>query len=46
MAAGLDVHQKQRAVIEFCCEDETVENVDKRLKNVYGDDAVDRSTCR
>jgi hypothetical protein len=45
MAAALDVRQKQRAVIEFLCfENETVENIHKRLKNVYGDDAVDGST--
>jgi hypothetical protein len=45
MAAGLDVHQKHRAVIKFfCCENETVGNIDKRLKNVYGDDAIDCST--
>lgn len=45
MAAALHVRQKQRAVIEFlCCENETVGNIHKRLKRVYGDDAVDRST--
>jgi hypothetical protein len=45
MAAAVDVHQKQCAVIEFlCCENETVGNIHKRLKNVHGDGAVDRST--
>lgn len=45
MAATLDVRQKQRAVIEFlCCENETVGNIHKRLKKVYGNAAVDRST--
>jgi hypothetical protein len=44
MAAALDVRQKQRAVTEFlCCENETVGNIQKRLKNVYAVDAVDRS---
>ena len=33
MAIALDVRQKQRAVIEFLrCENETVENTEKRLK--------------
>lgn len=45
MAAALDVRQKQRAVIEFLfCENETAGNIHERLKKVYGDDAVDRST--
>jgi hypothetical protein len=45
MVAVLDIRQKQRAVIEFlCCENDTVGNVHKRLKNMYGDDAVDRRT--
>jgi hypothetical protein len=45
MAAALDVRQKQLAVIEFlCCENETVGNIYKILKNVYGDDADDHST--
>ncbi|KAJ4435624.1 hypothetical protein ANN_18240 [Periplaneta americana] len=36
---------KQHAVIEFlCCENETVGNIQKTLKKVYGDTAVDRST--
>ncbi|KAJ4450334.1 hypothetical protein ANN_01754 [Periplaneta americana] len=39
--------QKQRAVIEFlCCENETVGNIHKRLKKVYGDAAVDYSTVK
>ncbi|PSN54517.1 hypothetical protein C0J52_10215 [Blattella germanica] len=42
MAATLDIRQKQRAVIEFlCCENETVGNIHKRLKRVYGAAAVD-----
>ena len=45
MAATLDIRQKQHAVIEFlCCENETVGNIHKRLKRVYGAAAVDRST--
>jgi hypothetical protein len=45
MAAVLNVCKKQRAVIEFlCCENETVGNIHKRLKNVYEDDAVDHGT--
>jgi transposase len=45
MAAVLDVRQKQRGLIEFlCCENETVGNIHKRLKNVQGGDAVGRST--
>ncbi|PSN35826.1 hypothetical protein C0J52_22744 [Blattella germanica] len=45
MAATLDIRQKQRAVIEFlCCENESVGNIHKRLKRVYGAAAVDRST--
>ncbi|KAJ4444447.1 hypothetical protein ANN_06239 [Periplaneta americana] len=40
-----DIRQKQRAVIEFLCyENETVGNIRKRFKKVYGDAAVDRST--
>ncbi|KAJ4432976.1 hypothetical protein ANN_15233 [Periplaneta americana] len=43
IAAVLDIHQKQRVVIEFLCsENETVGNIHKRLKKVYGDAAVDR----
>jgi hypothetical protein len=39
------VAEEQRAVIKFlCCGNETVGNIHKRLKNVHGDDAVDRST--
>ncbi|PSN49523.1 hypothetical protein C0J52_24760 [Blattella germanica] len=45
MAATIDIRQKQRAVIEFlCCENETVGNIHKWLKRVYGAAAVDRST--
>ncbi|KAJ4433048.1 hypothetical protein ANN_15305 [Periplaneta americana] len=45
MTVVLDIRQKQRAVIEFlCCENETVGNIDTRLKRMYGDAAVDRST--
>ena len=45
MVAALDNHQKQSAVIEFlCCGNTTMANIHKRLRKVYGDDAVDRST--
>ena len=45
--SALDVCPKQCSVIEImCCENETVENIHKRLKKVYGDDAVDHSTVR
>jgi transposase len=45
MAATLYVRQKQRAIVEFLyCENETMGNIHKRFRNVYGDDAVDRST--
>jgi hypothetical protein len=44
VAAALDVCQKQRAVMFLCCENETVGNIHRRLKNVYGDDAVNHST--
>ena len=45
MAAAFDVRQKQHDVIGFlCCENATVANIHKRLKMVYGDDAVDLST--
>ncbi|KAJ4433526.1 hypothetical protein ANN_15835 [Periplaneta americana] len=45
MTAVFDNRHKQRAVIEFlCCENETVGIIHKRLKKVYGDAAVDRST--
>jgi histone-lysine N-methyltransferase SETMAR len=41
----MDVRMKQRAVIEFLVlEKETVGNIHKRLQNVYGNSAVDRST--
>ena len=44
MVAALGVSQKQRAVIEFlCCENEPVANIHKKLKMLYGDDAVDRN---
>ena len=43
MAAPMDMHMKQRAVIEFLVlEKETVGNIHKRLQNVYGNSAVDR----
>ncbi|KAJ4449264.1 hypothetical protein ANN_00662 [Periplaneta americana] len=46
MAVVLDIRQKQRAVTEFlCCENETMGNIHKSLKNVYGDAAVNRSTA-
>lgn len=41
----MDIRMKQRAVIEFLVlEKETASNIHKRLQNVYGDSAVDRST--
>jgi hypothetical protein len=40
-----DVRLKQWAVIEFLVEEnESVTNIYRRLKNVYGDNAVDKST--
>jgi hypothetical protein len=40
-----DVRLKQRAVTEFLVtEKESVTNIHRRLKNVYGDNAVDEST--
>jgi hypothetical protein len=40
-----DVRLKQRAVIEFLVtEKKSVTNIHGRLKNVYGDNAVDKST--
>jgi hypothetical protein len=45
MAVALDVRQKQSSVIQFlCCENATAGNIHKRLQNVHGDDAVNRST--
>jgi len=45
MAAPMNLCTKQRAVIEFLVsEKETVGNIHKRLQNVYGNCAVDRST--
>ena len=47
MAALQEVHQKQRAVIEFLvAEGETPLNIHKRLQNVYGDCAIDYSTVK
>ena len=47
MASTYDSRQKQRAVIEFlCAEKETVVKIRKRLRAVYGDAAVGRSTVR
>jgi hypothetical protein len=40
-----DVLSKQRAVIEFLlAENESITNIHRRLTNVYGDMAVDKST--
>jgi hypothetical protein len=40
-----DLCLKQRAVIEFVvAEKESITNIHRRLKNVYGDNAVDKST--
>ena len=42
--AALDVCQKQHAVMKFlCCENEAVTNIQKRLRKMYGDDALDSS---
>ena len=43
--AWYDVHCKQQAVIEFLVADnESVTNIHKWLKNVYGVNASDKST--
>jgi hypothetical protein len=43
-----DVHSKQRAVIQFLLAEnkssESVANIHRRLTNIYGDMAVDKST--
>jgi hypothetical protein len=40
-----NVHSKQRAVIGFLlAENESITNIHRRLTNVYGDMAVDKST--
>ena len=40
-----DVRSKQRVIIEFLvAENEAIRNIHKRLVNVFGDRAVDRST--
>ena len=45
MASCSEIRFKQRAVIKFLvAENEPVTNIHRRLKNVYGDNAVDRST--
>ena len=45
MAAARETRTKQRAVIEFLyAEQETISNIHRRLKNVYGEETVDRST--
>ena len=45
MAAALDVRQNQHALIELMWfYNETVTNIHKRLKKMYGDGAVDHST--
>jgi hypothetical protein len=45
MASDSEARHKQRAVIEFLmAEEETVGNIHKSLKNVYGYCTVNRST--
>jgi hypothetical protein len=45
MQSVSNVHSKQRAVIEFLlAENESITNIHRRLTNVYGDMAVDKST--
>ena len=45
MIAAKQSGQKQRVVIEFLLsEGETALNVSRRIKQAYGDDAVDYST--
>ena len=45
MASVTEVRSKQKAVIKFLlAEKETVTNIHRRLRNVYGDLAVDKST--
>jgi hypothetical protein len=45
MASDSEARHRQRAVIEFLtAEEETVGNIDKHLKKVYGGCTVDRST--
>jgi hypothetical protein len=48
MESVSDVHSIQRAVIEFLlAENESITDIHRRLTNVYGDMAVDKSTvCR
>jgi hypothetical protein len=46
IASDSKAHHKRRAVIKFLtAEEETVGNINKYLKNVYGDCTVDRSTA-
>jgi hypothetical protein len=45
MESVSDVHSKQRAVIEFLlAENESIINIQRRLTNVYGYMAADKST--
>ena len=45
MIAPKQSRQKQRVVIEFLLsEGETAQNISRRLKQVYGDSAIDYST--
>jgi hypothetical protein len=45
MESVSDVRSKQRAVIEFLlAENESITNIHRRLTNIYGDMAVDKST--
>jgi hypothetical protein len=45
MESVSDVRSKQRAIIEFLlAENKSITNIHRRLTNVYGDMAVDKST--
>jgi hypothetical protein len=45
MESASNVRSKQKAVIEFLlAENETSESIHRRLRKVYGDMAVDKST--
>jgi hypothetical protein len=45
MESVSNVHSKQRAVIEFLLAGNySIKNIHRRLTNVYGDMAVDKST--
>ena len=45
MASVTEVRSKQRAVIEFLlAENQSITGIHRRLQNIYGDLAVDKST--